>query len=74
MSRDIFFPRDWLRATLGNHNSATAAQTVRRFLAERPDYSPQLRMKILQEADMLFRAAQIRSRSAVPAPASRPVR
>ena len=71
---DIFFPGDWLRATLGNHNSATAAQTVRRFLAERPDYSPQLRMKILQEADMLFRAAQIRSRSAVPAPASRPVR
>jgi aminopeptidase N len=71
---DIFFPVDWLRATLGNHNSATAAQIVRRFLAERPDYSPQLRMKILQEADMLFRAAQIRNRSSVSAPASPPVR
>jgi len=56
---DIFFPSDWLQASLGNHNSATAAQTVRRFLAQRPDYNPQLRMKILQAADGLFRAADL---------------
>jgi len=59
---DIFFPSDWLQASVGNHNSATAAQIVRRFLAQRPDYDPQLRMKILQAADGLFRAAAIRER------------
>lgn len=58
---DIFFPSNWLEATLGNHNSAGAAQTVRQFLAQRPQYNPQLRMKILQAADPLFRAAAIRS-------------
>jgi len=54
---DIFFPRNWSEATLGNHYSASAAQTVRDFLARRPDYNPQLRMKILQAADGLFRAS-----------------
>lgn len=54
---DIFFPANWLRATLGNQYSPAAAQTVRQFLAQRPDYNPQLRMKILQAADGLFRAS-----------------
>ena len=54
---DIFFPRNWLGATLGNHYSADAAKTVRDFLAQRPDYNPQLRMKILQAAESLFRAS-----------------
>ena len=66
---DIFFPSDWLQATLGNHHSATAVQTVRRFLARRPDYNPQLRMKILQAADPLFRAAAIREQESVSMPA-----
>ncbi|MBP6701560.1 MAG: peptidase M1, partial [Halioglobus sp.] len=63
VSGDIFFPSDWLQATLGNHNSAMAAQIVRGFLAQRPDYDPQLRMKILQAADGLFRAAAILERN-----------
>lgn len=54
---DIFFPSAWLNATLANHRSAAVADTVRQFLAARPDYNPQLRMKILQAADMLFRAS-----------------
>jgi aminopeptidase N len=66
---DIFFPSNWLQATLANHNSAAAAQTVRQFLASRPDYNPQLRMKVLQAADGLFRAALIRQRDAGPGPA-----
>jgi len=66
---DIFFPSRWLEATLQNHNSVEAADTVRRFLAQRPDYNPQLRMKILQAADGLFRAAAIRERGAGPIPA-----
>ena len=40
-------------------HSASAVRTVRRFLEERPDYSVQLRMKILQAADPLFRANSI---------------
>ena len=56
---DIFFPSRWLGGTLGNHTSPTAVKTVREFLEERPDYNKQLRMKILQSADMLFRADRI---------------
>ena len=58
-SGDIFFPKRWLDATLGGHNSAQAAQVVAQFLQERPDYPPRLRGKILQSADLLFRAAKI---------------
>ncbi len=53
---DIFFPKRWLDETLGNHRSRAAVLTVRTFLDERPDYNEQLRMKILQSADMMFRA------------------
>jgi aminopeptidase N len=53
---DIFFPSAWLNATLASHSSEAAASTVRSFLAARPDYNPQLRMKILQAADPLLRA------------------
>ncbi|MTI87289.1 MAG: peptidase M1 [Balneolaceae bacterium] len=56
---DIFFPKRWLDTTLGNYASDTAVQTVRDFLAKRPDYNKQLRMKILQAADMMFRANSI---------------
>ncbi len=53
---DIFFPNDWMNATLGGHSSRRVAQTVREFLA-RPDYPPRLRRIILQAADDLFRAS-----------------
>ena len=53
---DIFFPSRWLDATLANHRSSSAVATVNEFLAARPDYNPQLRAKILQAADPLFRA------------------
>lgn len=56
---DIFFPSGWLHATLENHNSAEAVTTVREFLAERPDYNAQLRMKILQALDLPERALQL---------------
>jgi aminopeptidase N len=54
---DIFFPKRWLDVTLGNYRSGTAVNTVRTFLDERPEYNQQLRMKILQSADNLFRAS-----------------
>jgi aminopeptidase N len=56
---DIFFPHSWLQATLGSYQSATAAATVRSFLAARPAYNAQLRGKLLQAADDLFRAEKL---------------
>ncbi len=56
---DIFFPAGWLQATLGSYQSAAAARTVRDFLAAHPTYNPQLRSKLLQAADDLFRAEKL---------------
>lgn len=53
---DIFFPARWIGGTLRNHKSPDAVATVRYFLAERPDYNYQLKLKVLQAADMAFRA------------------
>jgi aminopeptidase N len=56
---DIFFPRSWMGATMGGHDTQSAAGIVRRFLAERPDYPLRLRQIILQSADNLFRASEL---------------
>ena len=56
---DIFFPKSWLDATLWGHSSPEAADVVRRFLEEHPDYPVNLKNKILQSADMLFRAEKM---------------
>jgi len=57
---DIFFPAGWLRVSLANHHSDRAVAMIETFLAERPDYNPQLRMKILQAADPVLRANRLR--------------
>jgi aminopeptidase N len=56
---DIFFPKRWLDATLANHNSETAAVTVREFLDSHGEYPARLRQIILQSADSLFRASAL---------------
>jgi len=56
---DIFFPKSWLDATLWGHSSHEAAQTVRQFLQDHPHYPENLKNKILQSADPLFRAEKI---------------
>ncbi len=57
---DIFFPKRWLDATLGGHQSAEVAETVRAFLRGLPaNYPDRLRNITLQSAEELFRAAQI---------------
>ena len=56
---DIFFPDGWVQATLGGHQTASAAAVVQQFLDERPDLAPSLRLKVLQSADGLFRAVRI---------------
>ncbi|WP_151088331.1 M1 family aminopeptidase [Hymenobacter baengnokdamensis] len=59
LTGDIFFPAGWLQSTLGSYQTPTAARTVRDFLAARPNYNPQLRAKLLQAADDLFRAEKL---------------
>jgi aminopeptidase N len=56
---DIFFPKRWMDAVLGGYKTRSAADTVRAFLSEYPDYPIRLRRIILQSADELFRAAEI---------------
>jgi aminopeptidase N len=57
---DIFFPKNWMDATLSGHSSPAAARTVRQFLATLPaSYPARLRMTIEASGDMLFRAAAV---------------
>jgi aminopeptidase N len=52
---DIFFPKNWIVATLSGHDSSEAAAIVRSWLDAHPDYPPLLLNKILQAADPLLR-------------------
>lgn len=56
---DIFFPKRWLDGTFSGHNSAQAEAIINAFLRDHPDLSDQLRMKLLQSADMVYRARAI---------------
>jgi aminopeptidase N len=56
---DIFFPGRWMGVILGNHRSDAGVATVRDFLAAQPDYNHQMKLKILQSADPMFRANAI---------------
>lgn len=55
---DIFFPKNWIVATLSGHDSPEAAALVRGWLDAHPDYPTLLKNKILQAADPLLRNAQ----------------
>ncbi len=57
---DIFFPLNWLNATLSGYQSPAAAQILQDYLAANPALPPRLRGKVLQAADDLQRAAGFR--------------
>ncbi|WP_242929241.1 M1 family metallopeptidase [Pontibacter vulgaris] len=59
LTGDIFFPYNWLQATFGSYQSPAAAAIVRTFLADKPNYNPKLKGKILQATDALFRAEKL---------------
>lgn len=56
---DIFFPYNWLQATLGMYQSERAAATVSTFINTHPGYNNRLLNKLLQTSDHLFRARKI---------------
>ena len=45
---DIFFPKQWVAATLRGHNSPEADAVVEQFLKDHPDYPELLKNKVLQ--------------------------
>lgn len=53
---DIFFPRNWVGALLGDYRSTEAKEVLNSFLNDNPNYPPLLKNKILQAAYMLQRA------------------
>jgi aminopeptidase N len=56
---DIFFPSQWLQTSLNYYQSEKAANIVRSFLRDNPEYNKNLKGKILQESDDLFRSRKI---------------
>ncbi|MDY6801847.1 MAG: M1 family aminopeptidase [Bacteroidota bacterium] len=58
---DIFFPAQWLNATFAGHSSIEALTEINIFLNENPDYPVNLKNKILQSTDMVFRANKIKN-------------
>lgn len=56
---DIFFPRQWIGAALSGHYSPEAAQIIRDFLKENPDFSYRLKNKVLMAADPVFRSSMM---------------
>ncbi len=58
---DIFFPKRWLDKTLGNHQSEEALETVKQFLYRHNKYPADLKNKILQSSDHLFRSVAVRN-------------
>jgi aminopeptidase N len=56
---DIFFPKNWLDATLGNYHGPETASIVNEYLENHPHLSSDLKQKVLQSADLLFRSANM---------------
>ncbi len=52
---DIFFPKRWLDATLGLYTSETAYDLVVTYLENHPNIDANLKRKLLQTSDLLFR-------------------
>ena len=65
LTGDIFFPKGWVDQTIAGYQSKEAADVVRQFLLDNPNLSPNLKNKLLQSADMLFRAEKILAKESI---------
>lgn len=61
-NRKIFFVNGWLGAFIGGQRSAEALAIVNKFLADNPGLDNDLRLKILENVDLIERAVRIRER------------
>ncbi len=60
--RKIFFVNGWLGAFIGGQRSEEALAIVNKFLADNPNLDNDLRLKILENVDVIERAVRIRER------------
>jgi aminopeptidase N len=61
-NRKIFFVNGWLSAFIGGQKSEEALAIVNKFLADNPNLDKDLRLKILENVDVIERAVKIRKR------------
>ncbi len=61
-NRKIFFVNGWLGAFIGGQKSEKALAIVNKFLADNPNLDKDLRLKILENVDVIERAVRIRSK------------
>jgi aminopeptidase N len=62
--RKIFFVNGWLGAFIGGQRSEEALGIVNKFLADNPNLDKDLRLKILENVDVIERAVKIRRKFA----------
>ena len=61
-SRKIFFVNGWLGAFIGGQRDDKALAIVNKFLADNPNLDRDLRLKILENVDLIERAVKIRNK------------
>ena len=61
-NRKIFFVNGWLGAFIGGQRSQEALAIVNKFLADNPNLDKDLRLKILENVDVIERAVKIRAK------------
>jgi aminopeptidase N len=61
-TRKIFFVNNWLGAFIGGQRSQAALDIVNKFLADNPNLDRDLRLKILENVDVIERAVKIRNK------------
>ncbi len=61
-NRKIFFVNGWLGAFIGGQRSEEALAIINKFLADNPDLDRDLRLKILENSDIIERAVKIRKK------------
>jgi len=61
-NRKIFFVNGWLGAFIGGQRSEEALSVVNKFLTDNPGLDNDLRLKILENVDVIERAVRIRGR------------
>jgi aminopeptidase N len=61
-NRKIFFVNGWLAAFIGGQRSEEALAIVNKFLTDNPNLDKDLRLKILENVDLIERAVKIRGK------------
>ena len=61
-TRKIFFINNWLSAWIGGQRDEKALAIVTKFLADSPNLDRDLRLKILENIDLIDRAVRIRAK------------